>query len=351
MMISRASTVVWALVLFAVAVYSVFAGGKGHVVEVGLSIASVAYGALLGVFLLGTLTRYATQAGAIVGMICGFALNLLLWLDPSPIAIGPITVPHIAFTWYVLIGSIVTFVVGSVASLLLPGSRVRHGQRKTAARVASIGLAFIVPLLVASRGEAQRAAASDPARAELDERYDFSSVTALVNQAIAAKKLPGAVVLINHGGRMVFEQAYGDRALEPVVEPMTEDTVFDMASLTKCLVTATAVMQLYEEKKVGLDDPVVKYLPEFGANGKEKVTIRELLTHYSGLPEDVSLKDEWGLASPDKAEGIRRAMNATLYGPPGVTFKYSDINFITLGTLVEKISGQRLEVYAQDHIF
>src|SRR6201996_9327712 len=108
MLISRASTVVWAFVLFAVAVYSVHAGGKGHVVEVGLSIASVAYGALLGVFLLGTLTRYATQGGAIVGMVCGFALNLLLWLDPNPIVIGPLTIPHIAFTWYVLIGSIVT---------------------------------------------------------------------------------------------------------------------------------------------------------------------------------------------------------------------------------------------------
>src|ERR1700722_3109073 len=122
MMISRASTVVWALVLFAVAVYSVFAGGKGHVVEVGLSIASVAYGALLGVFLLGTLTRYATQGGAIVGMICGFALNLLLWLDPNPITLGPVTIPHVAFTWYVLIGSIVTFAIGSAASLLLPGN-------------------------------------------------------------------------------------------------------------------------------------------------------------------------------------------------------------------------------------
>src|SRR5207302_5937487 len=121
MMISRSSTVVWALVLFAVAVYSVFAGGKGHVVEVGLSIASVAYGALLGVFLLGTLTRYATQGGAIVGMICGFALNLLLWLDPNPIALGPVTIPLVAFTWYVLIGSIVTFGVGSVAGLLLWG--------------------------------------------------------------------------------------------------------------------------------------------------------------------------------------------------------------------------------------
>ena len=143
----------------------------------------------------------------------------------------------------------------------------------------------------------------------------------------------------------------GDRALEPAVEPMTVDTIFDMASLTKCLATATAVMQLYEQHKVGLDDPVVKYLPEFGVNGKEKVTVRELLTHYSGLPEDVSLKDEWGLAAPDKAEGIRRAMNATLYGPPGVTFKYSDVNFITLGALVEKISGEPLEVYAQRHIF
>src|SRR6202020_2240648 len=85
MMISRSSTVLWALVLFAVAVYSVFAGGKGHVVEVGLSIASVAYGALLGVFLLGTLTRYATQTGAILGMITGFALNIALWQFPGRI--------------------------------------------------------------------------------------------------------------------------------------------------------------------------------------------------------------------------------------------------------------------------
>src|SRR5260370_37659090 len=96
-------TVVWGLGLVGVAVYSVFAGGKGHVVEVGLSIASVAYGALLGVFLLGTLTRYATQAGAIVGMIFGFALNLLLWLDPNPLLLCPITIPHIALTLYVLV--------------------------------------------------------------------------------------------------------------------------------------------------------------------------------------------------------------------------------------------------------
>jgi SSS family transporter len=360
MMISRSSTVVWALVLFAVAVYSVFAGGKGHVVEVGLSIASVAYGALLGVFLLGTLTGYATQGGAIVGMICGFALNLLLWLDPNPITLGPVTIPHVAFTWYVLIGSIVTFAIGSAASLLLPGDGAKRGRGRVAARVACIGLALIVPSLLVSRGDAEEPGSSRQAQTASTERYDFSAVTALVDQAIAAKKLPGAVVLINHDGKTVFEQAYGVRkyAGEPGLdgkpsdaEPMTVDTIFDMASLTKCLATATAVMQLYEQGKVGLDDAVVKYLPEFGVNGKEKVTVRELLTHYSGLPPDVNLKDAWGLSGPDKAEGIRRAMNAGLDSVPGTKFVYSDINFITLGALVEKVSGETLDDYASEHIF
>ncbi|WP_434557159.1 sodium/solute symporter [Tunturibacter empetritectus] len=340
MMISRSSTVVWALVLFGVAMYSVFAGGKGHVVEVGLSIASVAYGALLGVFLLGTLTRYATQTGAILGMICGFGLNLLLWLSPGVIKVGPVTIPHIAFTWYVLIGSIVTFVVGSVGSLLFRGDGTTQKSQRTTAKAAGLVIALSLPFLLSPRGAA-----------ETNKGYDFSAVSTLVDEAISAKKIPGAVVLINHDGRTVFEKAFGNRALEPAVEPMTEDTVFDMASLTKCLVTATAVMQLYEAHKLQFDEPVAKYLPEFAVNGKQAVTIRELLTHYSGLPEDIDLKDAWGLAAPDKAEGIRRAMNATLETVPGTHFKYSDINFITLGVLVEKISGQPLEQYAQEHIF
>jgi SSS family transporter len=361
MMISRASTVAWALVLFGVAVYSVFAGGKGHVVEVGLSIASVAYGALLGVFLLGTLTRYATQWGAIVGMICGFALNLLLWLDPAPIRLGPITIPHVAFTWYVLIGSIVTFAVGSVASFVLP--RARRGQTKAAAQVVGIALALAIPFLLASNCEAQKPASSTAqvriASEEQNEQYDFSAITTAVYQAIAAKKLPGAVVLVNHGGKTVFEQVYGVRKYAGELsgpggdkaEPMTVDTIFDMASLTKCLATATAVMQLVEKGKIDVDAPVVKYLPEFGENGKDKVTVRELLTHYSGLPPDVNLKDAWGLTGPDKAEGIRRAMSARLDNVPGTKFVYSDINFITLGVIVEKIGGETLDVYAEKHIF
>jgi SSS family transporter len=351
MMISRSSTVVWALVLFAVAVYSVHAGGKGHVVEVGLSIASVAYGALLGVFLLGTLTRYATQTGAIVGMVCGFALNLLLWLHPAPIVLGPVVVPHIAFTWYVLIGSIVTFTIGSAASFVFP-AKLRSKEVAAVGLVALLGLSSagfsgrsalaqtpVVPSAQASGGAAQAAA------------LDFAPVSTLISEAIAAKKLPGAVVLINHGGRTVFEHAYGNRALEPAVEPMTEDTVFDMASLTKCLVTATAVMQLYERHKLEFDAPVAKYLPEFGANGKQSVTVRELLTHYSGLPPDLDLKDAWGLAAPDRAEGLRRAFGSPLVTAPGTHFEYSDINFITLGALVERISGESLDVYAQEHIF
>src|SRR5206468_3459057 len=185
--------------------------------------------------------------------------------------------------------------------------------------------------------------------------YDFSSITAQMEQAIAAKKLPGAVVLVNHDGRTVFEQAYGVRKYAGELsgpggdkaEPMTLDTIFDMASLTKCLATATAVMQLVEKEKVDVDAPVVKYLPEFGVNGKDKVTVRELLTHYSGLPPDVDLKDGWGLAGPDKGEGIRRAMSAKLDSAPGTKFVYSDINFITLGAIVEKVSGQTLDVYAE----
>ena len=203
-----------------------------------------------------------------------------------------------------------------------------------------------------------------------------------MDAAIAQKKLPGAVVLIGHNNHIAFEKAYGNRALEPTLEPMTEDTLFDMASLTKVLVTTTAILQLYEQHKLDLDAPVAHYLPTFAAASrypeasasglsadkdegglqplgyasqaatwKSQITIRQLLTHYSGLPEDVDLKDDWGLQKPDKPEGIRRALAAIPYGPPGLTFKYSDINFITLGYLVETLSAQPLDLYARDHIF
>ena len=340
-LVSRGSTVLWALVLFAIAVYSVQVGGKGHVVEVGLSIASVAYGSLLGVFLLGTLSRTATEAGAIVGMVAGFAFNLLLWQHPSPISLGPVTIPHIAFTWYVLLGSAVTYFVGILASLVL-------GRRTRTVVAASL----LMALLLASTDLNAQAPATANSTAP-----DFSAIDRLMVDALAAHKLPGAVIQVGHGGDVVFERAYGNRSEDPAVEPMTTDTVFDMASLTKCLVTATAIMQLYEHGKLAFDDPVAKYLPAFAASGQNSdtrraaVTLRMLLTHTSGEAPDVDLKDSWGLAAPDKAEGIHRALITPLQSAPGETFRYSDINYILLGALVESISGQPLETYAAEHIF
>ena len=392
-LIAKSSTVMWALVLFAIAVYSIRVGGKGHVVEVGLSIAAVAYGCLLGVFLLGTLTRFATEYGAAVGMLCGFILNLWLWQGTFPVHVGAMTIPKIAFTWFVLIGAAVTFAVGSLASLALRGSLK---TRPIAASTATVVLFLTTFFGVCTRSNAQRYAPSgvpqnstqqpspnpsnaqisprtpdasakvpaDPApRTALTHSGDFSLVSRLVNDAIAQHKLPGAVVVIGHLGEVVFHQAYGDRKLanEPGLdgnpspaEPMTEDTIFDMASLTKCIVTATAIGQLYEQGKLDFDTPLEHYLPEFNPTHdpvRAQVTLRLLLTHTSGEAPDVDLKDSWGLAAPDKPEGLRRALTTPLAGAPGAKMVYSDINFILLGALVEKLSGEPLESYAEQHIF
>lgn len=192
---------------------------------------------------------------------------------------------------------------------------------------------------------------------------DFATVSRLINDAIAANGLPGAVVVIGHGGKVVFHQAYGLRKLaeEPGLdgspapaEPMTEDTIFDMASLTKCIATATAVMQLYEQGKVQFDDPVQKYLPDFNtANDPQRarVTVRMLLTHTSGAAGDVDLKDPWGLDRADKTEGIRRALTTPLESAPGGPFRYSDINFILLGALIEKVTGEAEDDYVQQNVF
>ena len=192
---------------------------------------------------------------------------------------------------------------------------------------------------------------------------DFATVSKLMNDAIAANQLPGAVVVIGHGGKVVFHQAYGSRKLagEPGLdgspapaEPMTEDTIFDMASLTKTLATATAVMQLYEQGKVQFDDPVQQYLPDFNtANDPQraKVTVRMLLTHTSGETGDVDLKDPWGLDGADKTEGIHRALTTPLESGPGEVFRYSDINFILLGALIEKVTGEAEDVYVQQNVF
>jgi uncharacterized protein YbbC (DUF1343 family)/CubicO group peptidase (beta-lactamase class C family) len=172
-------------------------------------------------------------------------------------------------------------------------------------------------------------------------------VDSIIQQSIADGNIPGAVLVVGHNGAVIYRKAYGSRALEPRREPMTLDTVFDLASLTKVIATTTAVMQLVEQGKVRMNDPVAKYLPEFGQNEKDDITVRQLLTHYSGLEPDLDLKTEW----QGKDTAYAMAFAETLQNPPGSGFVYSDINFIVLGALVERLSGETLDAYAMKHIF
>ncbi|OKH75207.1 serine hydrolase domain-containing protein [Mycolicibacterium goodii] len=192
---------------------------------------------------------------------------------------------------------------------------------------------------------------------------DFSAVTRLVDDDVGAGRLPGAVVQIGHAGTIVFREAFGSRKLdgEPGLdgapapaEPMTEDTLFDLASLTKSIATTTAVLQLYEQGEIRLDEPVQTYLPDFNPTDdprRARVTLRMLLTHTSGIAGDLSLDGPWGLTEADKAEGIKRALAAWVVFEPGAMFHYSDIGFIILGALVEKITGEPVDRYVREHVF
>ena len=192
---------------------------------------------------------------------------------------------------------------------------------------------------------------------------ELAPVADLVTEAIAAHRLPGAVVQIGHAGKIVFRTAFGDRKLpgEPGLdgtpapaEPMTEDTMFDLASMTKSLATAPSVLQLSEQGLLRIDDPVQTYLPDFNPHDdprRARVTLRMLLTHTSGIAGDLSLDGPWGLDRADEAEGIHRALDAWVVFEPGELFHYSDINFILLGAIVEKLTGQSVDTYARDHVF
>ncbi|HVJ08924.1 MAG TPA: serine hydrolase [Acidisarcina sp.] len=185
------------------------------------------------------------------------------------------------------------------------------------------------------------------ASAQSGTRQPFTDVDAIVQQAVEQGKMPGAVVLIGHHGKVVYRKAYGFRSLEPAQEPMTVDTIFDLASLTKCIATATAVTQLLESGSIKLNDPVAAYLPEFAQNGKGNITVRELLTHYSGLAPDLDLTAPW----KGKETAFAMVMASRPVNPPGTRFVYSDINFETLGFLVERVTGELLNEYAARHIF
>lgn len=185
-----------------------------------------------------------------------------------------------------------------------------------------------------------------PAYAAQEQDNPFSAVENIFHQAIRDHRMPGAVAAIGHAGQLVWKGVFGNRAIIPQTETMTWDTIFDMASLTKVLITAPAIMQFYERGLIALDTPACHYLPDFAAHGKDAITIRQLLTHYSGLPADLDLSFPWS----GKQAAIRMVMNTPLQNPPGEKFVYSDINFITLGLIVERLSGTSLPLYATEHI-
>src|SRR5579863_8912962 len=175
----------------------------------------------------------------------------------------------------------------------------------------------------------------------------LGNVDSVIERAISDGTIPGAVLVVGHDGTVIYRKAYGERSLEPRREPMTLDTIFDIASLTKVVATTPAVMQLVEQGKIRLNDPVAKYLPEFAQSGKEDITIRQLLTHYSGLEPDLDLKTPW----EGKDTAYKMAFAEAPADPPGSRFVYSDINFIVLGALVERVSGEALDAYCLRHIF
>jgi len=188
---------------------------------------------------------------------------------------------------------------------------------------------------------------AQPADRKPAENAKPSVLDHIIEKAIADHQIPGAVLLVSHDGEIVYRKAFGNKSLEPHREPMTVDTIFDIASLTKVVATTTAVMQLVEKGEVRDNDPVAKYIPEFAQNGKEEITVRELLTHFSGLPPDLDLSQPW----EGKDTGLRLAFAEKPEEAPGSRFVYSDINFIVLGALVERVSGMSLNAYCEQNIF
>ncbi len=287
------------------------------VVRSALTIAGCAAGLLLGVFTLGVATRRVGQTAALVGAGCGLAALVAVQFALPAAGV------KVAFPWYALIGATVTIAAGLAASL----------ARRAPAAAALVALLAWCP---ASVGAA--ATAIDAARLE--------KIDGLVAGAIASGEMTGCVVCIGRRDGVVMLEAYGDREIEPARVPMTPDTVFDLASLTKPVATATAVMQLVEDGRLRLADPVATHLPEFAARGKEKITVHDLLTHQSGLIADNPLADY----DAGPAEALRRICDLEPLAAPGAKFIYSDVNFILLGMLVERLADTPLDRVFRERI-
>ncbi|MDR0310436.1 MAG: beta-lactamase family protein, partial [Acidobacteriota bacterium] len=202
-----------------------------------------------------------------------------------------------------------------------------------------------------SSAAANLSAAESP-EASPQEAAGFSSsglrdIDAAVEASIKDGELPGAVVLVARNGKTAYLKAYGNRAVKPATEPMTTDTIFDIASMTKVVATTPAIMQLVDKGILRLGDPVKRYLPKFTGGGKDDITVRQLLTHYSGLRPGFDPAKEW----LGHAAALEEIWKERVSGTPGRSFAYSDLNFIVLAEIVRAVSGKALDVYARENIF
>lgn len=182
--------------------------------------------------------------------------------------------------------------------------------------------------------------------------HKLSAIETVVNEEIAKGSFPGAVICAGRKGKIFYLRAYGNEVIEPFTEAANENTMFDMASVTKPVSTATSVMILMDRGKIKLDDKVSVYLPEFAVGGKEEVQIKHLLTHTSGLPAYTNantLKKEFGGPCPQQV--IEKICSFDAQSKPGEKFKYSCLGFITLAKIVEIVSGEPVDVFARENIF
>ena len=206
--------------------------------------------------------------------------------------------------------------------------------------------ALLLTLACVGHAPALPLPSAPPARVSMSAAR-LAFIDAAVAESIVRKELPGAVVLVARRGRVVWRKAYGARALVPAREAMTADTIFDLASLTKVVATATSIMILVERGKVRLADPVSRYIPELKGEGRERITVEHLLTHRSGYAPDFDLGEQW----EGYEEMLKRLYAEPLRNAPGSRFVYSDINFITLGEVVRRVSGVPLDQFAYENIF
>lgn len=218
---------------------------------------------------------------------------------------------------------------------------MRTQIRRIFERICSV----VLLVVVVSTAMGQLSAAEPESVAMSSSR--LGQMDAVIADEISKKRLPGAVVLAARKGRIVWNRTYGARVMDPVREPMTADTIFDVASLTKVIATATSIMILVERGKVRLHDPVSLHIPELKGGGRERITIEQLLTHVSGYAPDFDLKERW----TGYEEAMKRLVQEPLRNPPGTRFVYSDIGYIALGEVVRRVGGMPLDQFAQKNIF